>query len=190
MVKKADRNFVTKGKAVKKLQLTSREFQRLCILKGVFPVEPRKKLDNKVYYAIKDIKFLAKEKLISQFRSIKAHAKKINKYKLRKDDAAVRKLTNAAPEYSLHHLLKERYPTFLDAIRDLDDALSLICLFASCPSNKDIPNELITLSERLWREFELYIMASHSVRKVFLSIKGIYYQAEIHGQRVTWLVPY
>lgn len=46
------------------------------------------------------------------------------------------------------------------------------------------------MSERLWNEFELYLMASKSIRKCFLSIKGIYYQAEIKGQQVTWLVPY
>jgi pescadillo protein len=33
-------------------------------------------------------------------------------------------------------------------------------------------------------------MASHSLRAAFVTIKGIYYQAEIHGQRITWLVPY
>lgn len=31
---------------------------------------------------------------------------------------------------------------------------------------------------------------SKSFRKVFLSIKGIYYQVEIMGQLVTWIVPY
>lgn len=153
-------------------------------------MEPKKKHDNKIYYSIKDIKFLASERLIDQFRRINAHIKKINKYKLRQDEAAVKKLTEAKPDYSLHHLVKERYPSFLDAVRDLDDALSLICLFASCPSNKDIPNEVILTSERIWAEFELFLMGSRSLRKAFLSIKGIYYQAEIHGQVVTWLVPY
>ena len=33
-------------------------------------------------------------------------------------------------------------------------------------------------------------MASQAIKKSFLSIKGIYYQAEIKGQLVTWLVPY
>ena len=46
------------------------------------------------------------------------------------------------------------------------------------------------MSERLWNEFEIYLMAAHCLKKSFLSIKGIYYQAEIKGQLVTWLVPY
>jgi pescadillo protein len=34
------------------------------------------------------------------------------------------------------------------------------------------------------------VIASHSLRKSFLSIKGIYYQATIQGQDILWLVPY
>ncbi|ELU41590.1 pescadillo-family BRCT domain-containing protein [Rhizoctonia solani AG-1 IA] len=33
-------------------------------------------------------------------------------------------------------------------------------------------------------------MRTHALRKVFLSIKGIYFQAEVMGQTITWLVPY
>ena len=35
-----------------------------------------------------------------------------------------------------------------------------------------------------------YVIESKSLRKVFVSIKGYYYQAEIMGQTVTWIVPH
>jgi pescadillo protein len=43
---------------------------------------------------------------------------------------------------------------------------------------------------RLGQEFQHYVAATHALRKVFLSSKGIYYQAELFGITVTWLVPY
>jgi pescadillo protein len=44
--------------------------------------------------------------------------------------------------------------------------------------------------KRLTVEFMHYVIESRSLRKVFLSIKGIYYQAEVEGQTITWVVPY
>lgn len=185
--------FVTKGKAMRRLQVTPHQFHRLCILKGIFPRDPKKRKDQtKTYYHIKDVRFLGSELLLKKFHEIDSWVKKFKKAKGRKDDSKLKTLTGQKPEYTLHHLLKERYPNFLDALKDLDDALSLVCLFASCPSNKDlrISAELVRQSELLWHEFEVYLMATRSLRKCFLSIKGIYYQAEIKGQTVTWLVPY
>jgi len=43
---------------------------------------------------------------------------------------------------------------------------------------------------RLRREFHAYIVRTCSLRKVFLSIKGIYYQAEVQGCCVTWVEPH
>jgi pescadillo protein len=34
------------------------------------------------------------------------------------------------PTYSLISVIKDRYPTFVDALRDIDDALCMIALFA------------------------------------------------------------
>lgn len=87
-------------------------------------------------------------------------------------------------------LSRHRYPTFIDAVRDIDDALCMISLFANLPSNPRIPPSLIENCTRLSNEWQLYVMRSQSLRKIFLSIKGVYYQAEVMGQTITWLVPY
>ena len=95
-----------------------------------------------------------------------------------------------APKLSLDHIIKERYPTFVDALRDLDDALSLLFLFANLPSTSTVPPKTIALCQRLCFEFEHYLITTNSLRKSFLSIKGIYYQATVQGQDILWLVPY
>lgn len=75
-------------------------------------------------------------------------------------------------------------------MRDVDDALCMIFLFASLPSNTRVSAALVDNCTRLAAEWQLYVMHTHALRKVFLSIKGIYYQAEVMDQTVTWLVPY
>lgn len=73
--------YLTRSKAIRKLQLSLKDFRRLCILKGVYPREPKKKFEgtNKTYYHIKDIKILMHDKLLNKFRDLKAHAKKFKK---------------------------------------------------------------------------------------------------------------
>ncbi len=36
----------------------------------------------------------------------------------------------------------------------------------------------------------MYVIRSHTLRKVFVSVKGIYYQCEIMGQKITYIVPF
>jgi pescadillo protein len=131
------------------------------------------------------------EPLLRKFRDQKALAKKIARSLGRGEvgDAA-RLEKNHAPKLSLDHVIKERYPTFIDALRDLDDALSLLFLFANLPSTNHVPPKTVALCQRLCHEFQHYLITTNSLRKSFLSIKGIYYQATIQGQDIMWLVPY
>ena len=92
--------------------------------------------------------------------------------------------------YKLDHLVRERYPTFVDALRDLDDALCLIHLFASLSPSKFVPAARVQACTKLAREFQAYVARTHGLRATFLSIKGTYYQAELFGVSVTWIVPH
>ncbi len=186
--------YVTRNQAIKKLQLKLSEFRRLCILKGIHPREPRKKTQgaHKTYYHVKDISFLLHEPMLNKIREIAAHEKKIKRALAKKNRPLAKKISSRRPEYRLDHLVKERYPSLIDALRDLDDALAMIHLFAVLPADqlKGISPDKVQLSRRLALEWQAYIVASHTLRKSFVSVKGFYYQADIKGQTVTWMVPH
>ncbi|KAI9512794.1 Pescadillo N-terminus-domain-containing protein [Russula earlei] len=193
----AAKAYVTRSKAIKRLQCSLADFRRLCILKGIFPREPRhRKRANKgssaptSFYYAKDIAYLAHEPILKKLREHKAFAKKLARALGRGEWSSAKSLEDNKPVYRLDHIIKERYPTFTDAVRDIDDALCMIFLFASLPSKDRISASLVDNCSRLAAEWQLYVMRTHSLRKVFLSIKGVYYQAEIMDQPVTWLVPY
>lgn len=192
------RNYITRTQAVRKLQVTLPDFRRLCIFKGIYPREPRNlKKANKsashstTFYYTKDIQYLLHEPLLAKFREQKTLSKKIARSLGRNEiQDAARLEKNAQPNIKLDHIIRERYPTFNDAVRDLDDALSLLFLFANLPATPTVPPKVISRCQRLCHEFEHYLITTSSLKKSFLSIKGIYYQATIQGQDVMWLVPY
>ncbi|WFD25512.1 mRNA-binding ribosome synthesis protein nop7 [Malassezia nana] len=193
----AAKNYITRNQALKKLQVTLAEFRRLCILKGIFPHQPRHiKRANKgstaptTFYYAKDIAYLQHEPVLQAFREHKAFAKKMNRAIARREWFAAKNLDDHRPQYRLDHIIKERYPTFVDSLRDLDDAISMLFLFANIPSQKSIAPEITTQCARLCTEWQLYVMRTRCLSKVFLSIKGIYFQAIVYGQEITWLVPY
>ncbi|XP_026577980.1 pescadillo homolog isoform X2 [Pseudonaja textilis] len=190
-------NYITRNKARKKLQLSLPDFRRLCILKGIYPHEPKhKKKVNKgstaarTFYLLKDIKFLLHEPIVNKFRDYKVFVRKLRKAYGKSEWNTVQRLKDNKPTYKLDHIIKERYPTFVDALRDLDDALSMCVLFSTFPRTGKCHVQTIQLCRRLTVEFLNYVVASRSLRKVFLSIKGIYYQAEVLGQLITWITPY
>eukprot|EP00656_Telonema_subtile_P025232 TRINITY_DN2732_c0_g1_i5.p1 TRINITY_DN2732_c0_g1~~TRINITY_DN2732_c0_g1_i5.p1 ORF type:complete len:298 (-),score=83.88 TRINITY_DN2732_c0_g1_i5:145-1038(-) len=184
--------YITRNQSIKKLQVSLPDFRRLCILKGVYPREPGKKVHgkDKVYYYAKDILWLSHERVLSTFRDLKAFLKKFKKAVAKGDISGARKLEEFKPRYSLNHIVRERYPTFTDALRDLDDALCLVQLFSTMPSDDKLLRSRVENCQKLVQEFQCLVMNTSALNKVFLSVKGVYHQAEVMCQVVTWVTPY
>merc|ERR1712157_34173 len=189
--------FISRRRVRKKLQISLADFRRLCILKGIYPHEPKnkKKVNKgstapKTFYFKKDIDFLAHEPLIEKFRKHKATIKKLKRATGRKEYDKANHVRETMEAYTVDHIVLERYPNFIDAIRDLDDALTLIFLFATFPQSRKTHSDMIRLCKRLKYEFLNYVIETKAIRKCFISIKGIYIQAEIFNEPVTWVMPH
>jgi pescadillo protein len=104
----------------------------------------------------------------------------------------MKKLIKNKPKYNLDHIIKERYPRFVDALNDIDDAMCLINLFSNLPKHEllNIKSDTVSMCQRLTKEFYLYCAITQAFKKGFISIKGIYLNTEILGQSITWLSPF
>lgn len=190
-------NYITRTQAVKKLQLTLPDFRKICILKGIYPHEPKKKRKlakgssaPKTFYYAKDIQYLAHEPLLQKFAETKIFVKKVKKALGREELDTVQRVRDAKPQYTLDHVVKERYPNFADAIKDLDDSLCLIFLFSTMPRQGKVQPGIINKCRILAVQFMHYCIAAKCVKKVFVSIKGIYVQVEIDGNDISWIIPH
>ena len=92
--------------------------------------------------------------------------------------------------YTLHHLVKERYPRFQDALGDLDDALTLTYLFASLPGQGEISPKVTTKAQAMAAAWGAYCATTSTLTKSFISVKGVYLEANIHNVPVRWVVPH
>lgn len=191
------KNFITRTQAVKKLQVSLADFRRLCIFKGIYPREPRnKKKANKgstapvTFYYAKDIQYLMHEPVLQKFREHKTFAKKLQKALGRGEVSDAQRLEANRPKYTLEHVIKERYSTFLDALRDLDDPLNMLFLFSNMPATDKVSHKVTKEAEKLCNQWLAYCAKERCIKKVFVSIKGVYYQATVKGQEIRWLQPF
>ncbi|PIK56525.1 putative pescadillo, partial [Apostichopus japonicus] len=107
-------SFITRGAAIRKLQLNLVDFRRLCILKGIYPVQPsdmkkagRGNKQPKTYFRTKDIQFLSHEPIIWKFRAYKTYKKKLRKAIDKREKGRISQLVRDAPRYKLDHIVKE-----------------------------------------------------------------------------------
>ena len=186
---------ISRTRAVRRLQVTLKDFRRLCILKGIYPRDPKKKRDgrDKTYYHVKDIAYLQHEPLLRHFRELKVFLRRYKRAESKGDQWRVRQLDEQRPVFTLHHLLRERYPQFYLALNDMDDALNMLHLFDLLPTQTKVKHFTLDYAatiHTLLNEYYSYIIYTHSLTRSFITIKGIYFQAEVDGVRITWLAPW
>eukprot|EP01112_Ceratiomyxa_fruticulosa_P016563 TRINITY_DN5026_c0_g1_i1.p1 TRINITY_DN5026_c0_g1~~TRINITY_DN5026_c0_g1_i1.p1 ORF type:complete len:641 (+),score=187.31 TRINITY_DN5026_c0_g1_i1:158-2080(+) len=190
--KKFKQKYLTRNQAIKRLQVDLADFRKICILKGIHPRQPpHMGKSRKIYYFTKDISFLQHDKILAAIKDKLALKKKIPGMKLKKTKREVAKKLKAKKGLPLNHLVRERYPTFQDALSDLDDPLTLVSMFAAIsPEYFQVKAKRILSCIQLMREWKYYVAQTHSLRKAFVSIKGIYYQAIVNGVTITWITPH
>lgn len=192
-----DAVFISRSACLKKLQITLKDFRRLCILKGIYPRQPRgnKTPHNKkgqVFYHLKDVRAIAHEPILQKFRTFKAFMKKVRKNVIQDtvDEAQKKYQKELKNSYTLHHLVKERYPRFIDALNDVDDALTLTFLFASLPSSGKIKSSITRKAKDVACAWGAYCAINNCITKSFISIKGVYVEAKILSHNVRWILPH
>ncbi|UKJ89531.2 DNA damage response protein [Theileria orientalis] len=199
------RNFITRTQAIRRLQVSLRDFQRLCIIKGVYPrdvtrggtvtskgINRRKLKKDKVYYHVNDIRNLASGDLLSKFRDISSHLKRFKKLVERGEMYDAKLKVKNKPRYSLAPIVKERCPSLVSALEDMDDAVSTISAVAALAGDESRglnPSLVLKCSTQL-NHFLKYVSDTGCLKKTFISIKGFYFQVLILGVNVTWIIPH
>lgn len=99
------------------------------------------------------------------------HARKLRRAIGKSEYGLAERLKESRPRYTLDAIIRERFPTFIDAVRYLPDCLDMCFAYATMPASRRTPADKVALCRRLTVEFMLYVITSRSLRKVFVSIK-------------------
>lgn len=134
-------------------------------MKGIYPRVPPsfKRLNDggakrKVYYHTKDIAYLSHDKLIDEFRIRRTQKNKISHAKKSKNTEKYLDLKCAETQIDVSHVIRDKYPTFDDAINDLDDCLTTCSAFLFMNKTRSKALGHINLARRLLGNFYGYFL--------------------------------
>ncbi|KNH01799.1 Pescadillo-like protein [Perkinsela sp. CCAP 1560/4] len=201
--KRFKRRYLSKSQAKRYLQLDNNEFKRILIFKGIYPRVPKKLLNSqakgKIYYATKEIKKIHDDPIIEKFREYQTHMKA---YKSIEGTGKAAPIPDK-PSYDLSATILGRYPTFAAALADVNDALSMVFLYAILPpaiyadttieGHAYLTTSMHEECKQIAKRWRTLVEKKRALRKGFISIKGYYYEAVFHeygGRSVMWVDPH
>ncbi|KAH0793316.1 Pescadillo N-terminus family protein [Histomonas meleagridis] len=180
-------NLVRQDKIEERVSLPNRiEFRRLAILHGVYPKEIPKETNSPfAAFHKKDLTMINNSPMAWYIRE---HTAWVNKFQKKLNRKELFKAPEPKAPYA--EIIRSRYPTFADALHDLDDALTTVALFAQLTGTQLIPSEKINDCIKLITEFHYYVARTNSLNYGFISVRGFHFEATIEGEKILWLIPH
>ena len=179
-------NLVPESEAINRTDLDPKDMRRMCILRGVYPREmPKDKSSPWSYFHKEDLTMINNDSMAWYIREHASWLKHHNKRFYRQEQDGT-----AEPIAPYDQLIRSRYPRFTDALRDLDDALTTVALFAQMSGSKIIASDRVLNCRHLIAEFHYYVSHKHLLTKGFISKRGFHFEANIEGVPIVWLLPH
>lgn len=175
--------FASRKAAINKLNLTEKQFDKLTVLFGIYPViADSKNCYDKAdgwYYKIEDIKrIFFSETYETLNKNIKKDSKRAKLEKCMLLERAAKILND---EYNFVDLVKQKYESFGKSVDDLGNSMRNLYLIDLLKID-DVKTEL--------EMFEKFVIDRKLLNKAFMSIKGVYFGFNIENIIVSWMVPY
>lgn len=177
------KKYLSRKLALEKLKLSSKQFDRMCVLSNIYPViAPLKNCvdgEKGWFYKIDDIKAIYYSDAYDVVKKNKGVENKRKKYlKFNKTDKLARLKEE---EYGYVNLIKYKYKDFGSALLDLGDSLKTL-YFIKMLNTDEVSDAL--------NEFEEFLIQRRLLDKAFMSKKGVYYSFNCEQIRVVWQIPY
>lgn len=175
--------YVSRKAALQRLNISEKQFDRLTVLFGIYPVvADTKNCYDKVdgwYYKIDDIrKIFYSETYEILNKNVKKETKREHFLRFQQLDRASKIIMD---EFNLVDLIKQKYDSLGKSIDDLGNTLRNLYVI-DLLSVDDVKNEI--------EMFEKFVIERKLLNRAFMSKNGVYFSIDIENIIVCWMIPY
>lgn len=187
------RTHVTREEALICLNVTSDEFDRLCVLTDTHPYIPTKdKLTNRstrIQYRINDIHRIRESDPYKKELAKEDNARKKEKYTKQGRLQKIKDLPEDRIDYP--KIILDKYPSFDDVYEDLGECITLLFIAERVLRETKLPKiryeqNILHKAQKELALFYLFNLLTCHRYKVFLTNSRIFYSTEINEYNIFW----